>query len=274
MAHKVWKGFIHFGLLPIPVALSVGSRDRHMSFNNLHSTCKSQLTQPKFCTTCDKHVPADEIIKGYATGGGFIEITKEELESMAPASEKVMEISDCVKWDDVDPIHLAESYYVIPEPPGVKAYSLLATALRESGRVALAQLSKSNREHLVLIRPKDQGLVLHFLWYANELTQVAEFDNLKQAALAKNEISMAVKLVESLASPFQPETFENQYEKRIATLLASKTDETIQAPTPVKATERSVVDLMSALKGSLDRPRPKRSVEPSPEPSKKKKRAA
>lgn len=259
---KAWKGFLKFGVLNVPIFLNVGARDsKQISFNNLHSKCNSQLKAPKYCPTCDERVPDDEVIKGYETPTGFIRINKTEIDSMAPASEKVIEISDCVKWEDVDPLYLAESFYVLPDQPGLKAYSLLVKSLTETGRVGLAQVSKNNREHLVLIRPKGNGLMLHYLWYANEVNRVPEFDELQPASLSPAEVKLGAKLVESLASDFQPEHFRNGFEERVAQLIASKMDETVQAPTPIQSTQNiAPADLMEALKASLAQPRPRRQI--------------
>lgn len=275
---KVWTGFIRFGQLNIAVFLNVGCRDsKQITFKTLHSECNTPLNKPYFCSTCDVKVPANEVVKGYESPDGYIRVTQDEINSMAPESEKVMEITDCILWDEVDPLYLAESFYILPEGPGRKAYSLLVKSLQETGRVALAQVCKSNREHLALIRPKGNGLMLHFLWYDNEVNIVPEFENLPLAALTPGEIKLGAKLAESRAAEFDPESFENGFEKRVLQLISSKMDSAVQAPSPVKDTPTTApVDLMDALRASITAPKPKRAIhlEKAPEKKGKKKKAA
>lgn len=279
MATKVWKGALQFGLLSIPIYLNVGARDDRIDFKSLHDKCHTPLNKPYFCSHCNEKVDSKNTVKGYETGGKYVILTNDEINSMAPASEKVMEITDCVLAEDVDPLYLAESFYMLPEDAGRKPYSLLAKALEATGRVALAKLTKSNRENLVLIRPKGNGLMLHFLWYASEVAEVPEFDNLNAAPLSQGEIKMGAQLVESLSSAFQPKTFTNEFQERVTQLIASKMDESVTPPPPVQFTQSSTtVDLMEALRASLAVNKKKPEVKPTPipatKPAKKKKAAA
>jgi DNA end-binding protein Ku len=256
MATKVWSGFLNFGLLTIPVYLNTGARDAHVALTNLHRGCNSPLQMPKSCKKCLAKVTPDQIIKAYEVSkDSYIEITAEELEAVQPPSEKIMEISECPKWADVDPMLLAESYYLLPEPAGLKAYSLLVRALADSGRVAIAQLCKNNREHVVLLRPKNNGLIAHFLWYPNEVNQVAEFTSLRPAPLAANELKLAAKLVDSMATEFDHAQYENGYDMRLNSLIASKLDKKLPAPKFEKAKEPKTMDVTAALMASLERPK-------------------
>lgn len=257
MATKVWRGFLNFQLISIPVYLNVGARDNAgISFNNLHDKCKGRVRRPDTCEVCNQRVTSAEIIKGYeTTEGQYAIITKEEIEAIEPESGKVMEITACVEARAVDAMYLAESFYLLPDAPGVKAYGLIVKALADSGRVAIAQLTKNNREHVVLLRPRGNGLVAHFLWYENEVCKNAEFDSLKAPLLTANELKLAGKVIEQLVAPWRPEQYKDGYQERLAQLVQSKLDKTVSAPTPVKTTAAPVMDLMAALEASLKAPK-------------------
>ncbi len=263
MATRTWKGFISFGLLSIPVGLAVAARDEHISLNMLHSSCKGRIRMPRTCEICKTVVPSEEIVKAYPTGNdAYVVLTEQEIDAIEPQSGKTIEISHCVRAAEVDEVYLGESFFILPEAPGLKAYGLLVRALKDSGRVALAQICKSNREHIVLLRPRGTGLVAHFLFYPSEVHKVAEFDSIVSPDLSKNEIALALKLVESLASDFCPDEFENGYEMRLSQLIASKMDSKVAAPTPVNVpTKVPTIDIASALIASLASPKRKAGTE-------------
>jgi DNA end-binding protein Ku len=256
MATKVWKGYVTFGLLSIPVYLNTGARDSHIALTNLHRGCGGRMKMPKICDKCKASITPDQIMKAYEVGDdSYIEITADELEAVQPTTEKIMEITECPKWADVDPMLLAESFYLLPDPAGLKAYSLLVKALDDSGRVAIAQLTKNNREHVVLLRPKGNGLIAHFLYYPNEVNQVVEFTSLKPAPLAANELKLAAKLVDSMATDFDHGQYENGYDMRLNSLIASKLDKKLPMPKFEKAKEPKTMDVTAALMASLERPK-------------------
>jgi DNA end-binding protein Ku len=258
---KVWKGFLNLGMLAIPVGMTTGARDKYTELNNLHSKCNSKITMPKTCAVCEVPVPSDELVKGYATGGEYVLLSEAELESIAPATEKVMEITECVKWAEVDPMYLAESFYLVPEKPGEKAYGLLVNTLTDSRRVAIAQVTKNKREHVALIRPRGNGLVVHFLYYPDEVNESSEFNSLTQPELSGKEIKLAKQLVDSLESEFDPTQYENGYDQRLNQLIASKLDKAVKAPAPVKSVAAIGGDITKALEASLIRPRRKITLE-------------
>lgn len=195
MATKVWKGHVTFGLISIPAFMNTCAREsKSVELHTFHKGCGGAMGKPDICKTCKAVVPRVDIEKGYVVDeskGEYIPIPAAEIEAIEPDSNKTIEIRETVKWADVDPLYLAESFYILPEDPGRKAYSLLVHALRKTDRVAIGQVCKSNREHIVLLRPKGDGLVAHFLWYANEVNRVEEFDDFKLEKLSANEEKLA-----------------------------------------------------------------------------------
>lgn len=266
MASKVWKGYLTFGLLNLPVYLNVAARDKRVELHTYHTECKGALKKPSWCPACEKIVPPDEVMKGYAKGkDSIVPITEAELDSITPETQRVMEINSCVEWAKVDPIYLAESFYLLPDDPGKKGYSLLAKVLADTGRVGIAQLTKSSREHVVLIRPSGQGLTAHYIWYDEEIARVPEFLDFEQTKLSANEIKLATQLVESMESEFEPQQYHDAYAARLTTLIASKLDKSVEAPAPVKVRAISESqDIMATLAASLKVER-KRKPEPAPE---------
>jgi DNA end-binding protein Ku len=160
----------------------------------------------------------------------------------------------------VDPLYLAESFYVIPEPAGAKAYSLLVQALAQSGRCAIAQLTKSNREHVVVIRPKGAGLIAHCLYYPSEVHSIPEFDALTDCAVKPEEAKLAAKLVENLAGDFDPRQYQNGYEARLSQLIASKLKGEVVAVPKAAPQGAPVVDMLEALKASLAKKKVKKAA--------------
>lgn len=270
-AHKVWKGHLSFGLLSIPIHLCVGARDKRVEMRNFHVACRTPVNAPKYCGTCKVMLEKTEMFRGFQQGDVIIPVTDAELESIEPATSHVMEISEAVPLADLDPLFLGESFYVLPSEGGEKAYSLLAKALSETKRAAIAQLTKSSRENVVAIRPYKNGMVLQYLWFADEISHVEEFESLQPVNVSVNEVKLASQLIGNIDSQFNIEQFEDGFRQRLSQLIASKMDKSVSAPAPVKSTAKApTVDIMSALQNSLKAIPPKKAVQPEAKKSKKK----
>src|SRR5438045_4464330 len=170
MATSVWKGHLTFGLISIPVRLFAAARGIRFSFNPLHKVCNSRLKQPLMCPTCNRNVERSEIVKGYEyEKDQYVLFTEEELDKIEPPSAKVAEILEFVKLGEVDPIYFDASYFLSPDEGGAKAYQLLMSAMQESGYAAIAKLTMHQREHIVVVRPSNKGMMLHTMFYSNEI---------------------------------------------------------------------------------------------------------
>lgn len=252
MATSVWKGFITFGLISIPVRLFTAARTERISLNQIHNVCQSRIRQPLFCPTCNRQVERSEIIKGYEYDKDqYVLFSEDELKKIEPPSARTMEILEFVKIDEIDPLYYDASYYVTPEEEGAKAYRLLLEAMRESGYAAIAKLSMHQREHIVVIRPRDNGLTLHTMFYTSEVREVAEYGRSDEGAQPREqEKKLAEQLIESLAAEFQPEKYKDQYHEQMLELISAKQQgkQVAEAPHPKLA---PVIDLMEALKKSI-----------------------
>lgn len=251
MAATVWKGYITFGLISIPVRLYTAARNERVSFHMIHAACNTRIKQHLFCPHCDRTVDRSEIVKGYEINkGNWIVIEEDEIRKIAPQSTDNMDILEFVRLSDVDPIYFDASYYVVPEEPGRRAYSLLLETMRKTGYAALAKVAMHQREYVVVIRPREQGLTLHTIYYANEVRAVPEYAKIATAELKPQEVQLAEQLVKSLAGPFEPARYEDEYQKRLLELIEAKEEGRAVRAAPHKK-RAPVIDLMAALQKSL-----------------------
>jgi len=251
MATSVWKGHLTFGLVSIPIRLFAAARTERISLNQLHTVCHSRIRQPQFCPTCNRQIERSEIIKGFEyEKDQYVLFTEEELDKLDPPSARTMEILEFVKAEEVDPLYFDASYYATPEDAGKKAYHLLLDAMEESGHDAIAKLYMHQREYIVVIRPRAQGLTLHTMFYADEIRNVAEYGQKDGAEPKEQEKKLALQLIESLSTHFEPQKYHDEYRQSLRTMIEAKLkgQEIAVAPHPQLA---PVVDLMEALKKSL-----------------------
>jgi len=250
MATTVWKGHLTFGLISIPVRMFAAARGERISFNQLHKVCHSRLRQPLFCPVCNRQVERNEIVKGYEyEKDQYVLFSEEELDKIEPASAHVMEILEFVKLDEMDPLYFDSSYYISPEDAGVKAYQLLMKAMEESGYGAIAKLTMHQREHIVIIRPGSKGMTLHTMFYSNEI-RAAEAVPSDKIELKDQEKKLAEQLIQSLAAPWQPEKYRDEYQENLRAMIEAKLKG--QVVTEVAQPHMApVIDLMEALKKSL-----------------------
>jgi DNA end-binding protein Ku len=191
-----------------------------------------------------------ELVKGYEYARDkYVVVTNDDLAKITPGTRREMQILEFVRLAEIDPVYFETSYYVSPERAGEKPYALLLQALRETGFVALAQLAMHNREHVVVIRPGRTGMVLHTMFYESEIRREDEF-RADPASVDTRELDLAKRLVEALASPFEPGKYKDTYLEKLNELISSRIsgEETHKAPAPKPAT---VVNIFDALQKSL-----------------------
>ena len=251
MAASVWSGYLTFGLISMPVRLFSGARSEHVSFHMLHRDDNVRVKQQLICPEEDKVVGRDEIVKGYEfRKGEYVIIEPEELKKIEPKTAKTMEILEFIKADEIDPIYFESSYYMTPEEAGRRPYALLQKALEESKHVAVAKLAMHNREYTVFLRPYTGGLMLHTMYYEDEIRQVDGFGKI-DVEIKESELKVAHQLVDALAADWDPkkyyDTFQTNVKELIKARLEGKHVEGVEKPKKAAP----VVDLMDALKQSL-----------------------
>lgn len=250
MASTVWKGHLTFGLVSFPIKLYSAARSESISFNQLHKTDGSRVRQVLYCAAEDKPIPRTEIVKGFEyEKDRYVVIDDEDVKKVAPQTAKVMEIQEFVKADQVDPIFFETSYYMAPEEAGEKPYALLFDALKRSGYVGIAKVSMHNREHVVILRPGENGVLLHTMYYTHEIRKVDEFRT-DLSLVKEKELALAQSLVEALAAEFEPEKYKDGYRENLLQLIEAKKEgkEVVATPEP---RQEKVVDILEALKASL-----------------------
>ncbi len=251
MASSTWKGYLSFGLLSIPIRLFTAARGERIGLNQLHEVCHSRIKMPLFCPTCDRKVERSEIVKGYEyEKEQYVLFTEEELDKIEPESARAMEILEFVKVDEIDPLYYDASYYMTPEDEGKKAYSLLLKAMQESNYAAIAKVTMHQREHIVVIRPREEGMTLHTMFYQNEIRAVAEFTQ-DRVEPKEAEKKLAMQLIDSLAAPFEPEKYRDEYQESMRALISAK-QKGQEVKATIHPTRAPVIDLMDALKKSIN----------------------
>ncbi|MGC2229394.1 MAG: Ku protein, partial [Candidatus Sulfotelmatobacter sp.] len=222
MAASVWSGHLTFGLISMPVRLFSGARSSGISFNMLHRTDKSRLKQQYICQLEGVVVDRADMVKGYEfRKDEYIIIEPEEIKKIEPQTAKTMEILEFVKAGDVDPVYFESSYYMLPEEAGRRPYALLTKALEESEYVAIAKITMHNREYTVFVRPHEGGLMLHTMYYADEVKKVEGF-GAPDVELKEGEIKVAHQLIEALADKFDPEKYQDTFQENLKKLIEAK----------------------------------------------------
>src|SRR2546421_6759293 len=251
MPSSVWSGHLTFGLISMPVRLFSGARSSGISFNMLHRPDKVRVKQQYICPLEEKVVQRDEIVKGYEfRKDEYIVIEPEEIKKIEPQTAKTMEILEFVKQSEVDPVYFESSYYMMPEEAGRRPYALLTKALEESEYVAIAKLPMHNREYSVFLRPREGGLMLHTMYYEEEVRKVEGF-GAPDVELKEAEVKVAHQLIEALATEWDPSKFHDDFQDNLKNLIQTKLEGGKIAEVEKPKKLAPVVDLMAALKQSL-----------------------
>jgi DNA end-binding protein Ku len=248
---SLWSGYLTFGLISMPVRLFSGARGERVSFHMLHRDDNSRVRQQLYCIEEDKPIDRSETVKGFEfRKGEYIVVEPEEIKKIEPRTAKAMEILEFVKAEEVDPIYFESSYYLMPEEAGRKPYALLEKALEDSGYYGIAKLTMHNREYTVILRPHDGGIMLHTMYYQNEIREVEGFGKLDVEPKAA-EVKIANQLIEALAGPWEPEKYQDEFQENVKKLIKAHMEgkEVVAVEKPKKMAP--VVDLMEALKKSL-----------------------
>lgn len=319
MASTVWRGYVTFGLISIPVRLFRAARAERVGLRRLHRSepaaestlaarvAAARLPEPalrevaKQASTnrrveplreeplaapprpqsilspvqqvsvkegTDEVLPQHSVVKGYEyEKGRFIVVEPEELKSLAPATSAGMEIQEFVHLAEIDPVYFETSYYVTPEEAGEKAYALLYRAMQTTGLVAIAQFAMHTREHVVVLRPGKTGLLAHTMFFTSEVRADEEY-HADVNMIAAKELDLAETLIRSLAAPFEPGKYRDQYRERLESIIAKKVrGEPVSVPeAPHRPAE--VVDIADALRRSLaNLKKPAASEQPKTEPA-------
>ncbi len=252
MAASVWSGYLTFGLISMPVRLFSGARSSGISFNQLHRTDHQRVKQQLICPADGQVLDRSEIVKGYEfRKDEYVIIDPEEIKKIEPKTAKTMEILEFVQSSDVDPVYFESSYYMTPEEAGRRPYALLTKALEESEYVAIAKLTMHNREYTVFLRPHKGGMMLHTMYYKDEVKELESF-GAPDVEIKDAELKVAHQLIEALAGDWDPDKYHDTFQENLKKLIETKLEggEVQEVEQPRKLAP--VIDLMAALKESLE----------------------
>ncbi|MBI1798013.1 MAG: Ku protein [Candidatus Eisenbacteria bacterium] len=252
-SHSIGSGTISFGLVSIPVKMFSAASSGGVAFNQIHQKCGGRIRQQLICPTCNEVVERSALVKGFEFAKDqYVQFTEDELKTLEGEASRMIDIAEFVPLAQVDPIYFEKTYYLGPDKGGEKAYKLLAEAMEQAGRVALAKFVMRGKENLVLIRPAQDGLMLHTMYFADEVRDFGEVDRGEDAKLKPGELELAQRLLRELtAEKFEPEKYADEYRGRVLAVVESKVEgKEVTSLAPEKQ-RTQVIDLMDALKQSL-----------------------
>jgi DNA end-binding protein Ku len=264
MARSIWTGAISFGLVTVPVKLYSAVNRKTVRFHQLSGKSGVRISQRRVDPSTGDEVAYEDIVKGFElTPDRYVVIEPGELEALEPKKTKTIEIEDFVELSDIDPIFYDHPYYLAPGAGGAKPYRLLLDAMRESGRVAIARVVIRSKEQLVALRPMrdDHVLGMSTMLFADEIVDPDNIDEVEAIAdveTTDRELDIAKQLIESLAGPFEPDKYRDEYRDEVLNLIERKAaGEEIAVQPAAEEEAEPVPDLMAALKASLDAVREK-----------------
>jgi DNA end-binding protein Ku len=253
MARALWKGSLSFGLVNIPIELYTAVRNHRPKFRMLHATDKSPVKFERVCVRDGKPVAWEDLVKGYEyQKGRFVVLAKEDFQAAALNKTRTVDIVDFVKADEIDDRYFETPYYLVPTKSGEHAYGLLREAIRESGRIGIAKFILRDAQHLAAVEVIGKAIVLTVMRFADELVDPSQFE-FPAADTRKNELQMAVALVNNLAADWDPSKYTDEYRDNLMRIIKGKMKGkavTIEAAGEPQQAE--VVDLMERLRRSLD----------------------
>jgi DNA end-binding protein Ku len=263
---SIWKGAITFGLVNVPVKLYSATEDHDVELHQVHDADGGRIRYQRKCEVCGKVVEYEHIDKAYAEGATTVVLTEDDLKSLPEERSKEIEVVEFVPSEQIDPIMFDRSYFLEPEKTATKAYALLRRTLEETDRTAIVQFSLRQKTRLGALRARDKVLMLQSLLWDDEVRE-ADFKTLDDdVRVSAQELKMASSLVDNMAADFAPDKFGDEYQEQLRKLIAAKIEQGDKLDTAAtfgeegeKADEAEVIDLMEALRQSVERNRAARA---------------
>jgi DNA end-binding protein Ku len=254
MARSLWKGWLSFGLVNIPIEVHTAVRDHRPHFRMLHAKDLAPVKFERVCAKEGKPVAWDDLVKGYEYAKGhFVVLTREDFKAAALEKNRRLDIMDFVKADEIDDRYFETPYYLAPSKGGEAAYALLREALRETGRIGIAKFILRDTQHLAAIEPIEDAIVLSLMRFSDELAEVESLGLPKRTPLRKAELEMAKTLVETLAAEWDPSKYSDEYVDNLMKIIRAKQKgKTVDLEAPAEQPRTNVVNLMDRLRESLD----------------------
>jgi DNA end-binding protein Ku len=245
---------VSFGLVSIPVRFYTATKSEDIHFHLLHETCGTRVNRKWWCPKHEKIVSSDELIRGYEISKGkYVTFTDDEMEALETDDHRAIDIVEFVDLSEVDPVFYEKSYFLGPGPGGGKTYNLLSAAMKKQNKVGVARWVAAGKEHLVVLRPFEKGLILHTMYYADEVRDFAAIE-VEHAPVREKEVQLAEMLINELTEgKFNPMQFKDEYRQRVLARIRAKAQ-----GKPIVSEEKEeekggqVIDIMEALRRSLE----------------------
>jgi DNA end-binding protein Ku len=249
---------ISFGLVSIPVRFYSATKSEDIHFNLLHESCGNRVNRKWWCPYHEEIVSSDELVRGYEVSKNkYVTFTDEEIEALETDDNRALDITEFVDLHEIDPVFFEKAYYLGPAPGGGKTYKLLAAAMKKHDKVAVARWVAAGKEHLVVVRPYEKGLVLHTMYYADEVRDFSAID-IEDAPVREKEVALAEMLIDELTEKkFNPLQFKDEYRERLLDRIKAKAHgKAIVVEEKEEEKGGEVIDIMEALRRSLEGGRP------------------
>lgn len=253
MLQTIWKGAITFGLVSIPIRLHAATEHKDIKFRYLHVKCNTPLKYQRICPYCNEEVFGEDIVRGYEyEKNRFVIIDEEDLEKIPHNMSKTIDILHFVELAQIDPIYFDRTYFLSPDKVGQRAYNLLHRAMKETGKIAIAKIVIREKEYLAALRVYDRLLVMETMYYPDEIRTVGSVPGLAEDTnIKEKELEIATTLINNLATDFEPEKYHDTYREALSEVIQAKiAGKEVTAPKPPD--QEKIVDLMEALKASIE----------------------
>jgi DNA end-binding protein Ku len=251
MPASVWRGSIVLSLISIPAQLYPAARSERTYLHQIHKECNSRVRQPLFCPTCNRFVERGEIIKGYEFDEGqYVLMEDKEIKKLAAGSSRTLEILAFTKLGEIDPVFFDSSYFCVADDSGKKAYQLLVKALEDTETVGIGKLLMHQRDYTVFLRAYEHGLLLHTMYFSNEIRRLPQFGVIEAVDLKPQEVKLTEQLIKTMTEPFKPTKYHDEFQDKLRKLIEAKRHgKTIEIGK--EPGQFAVIDMKSALRKSL-----------------------
>lgn len=258
MARALWRGTISFGMVTIPIKLFTATESQDVSFRQLHAADNSPIKLVRRCSSDGKDLDADEIVKGYEYAKDhYILVDESDLEKLPVPSKHTIELSSFVEAEEIDPVYYEKSYHIEPEELGRKPFALLVKALEEKKLNAVGKIAIRTKERLCSLRPRNGSLMLETLFYPDEV-KPPEFEA-PEMKISEAEMKVAYALIDLLHEPFDPEKYKDEYREGLMEIIEAKLEGHEYVAPAEPAAAAPAVDLMAALRASVEAAKKRKS---------------
>ena len=264
MARAIWRGVISFGMVSIPVRLFTATDSKDIRFRQLHEETHSPVKQLRWSPELDREVEFGELVKGYEySKDQYVILDDDDFNQLPVPSKHTIDLTAFVANEEIDPIHYERSYYLEPDEAGAKPFALLLRALEEKALLAIGKIALRQKEHLCALRPHDGLILLETLYYPDEIREPDGTIDVEGVELSEAEMDMAYALIDMLRKPFDPAEYQDAYREQLMAMITAKLEGGEVVTTEEGAPAAAPVDLMAALKASVDAAKSRQDTTPS-----------